>query len=86
MVVVQLALGATVWVTNFGWPVWFTDLVWTPDYTVVAEGRLQVLAMTAHVAVGSLSLVAALSLALWCRRLVDFGESLGTPAPGKPGR
>jgi heme a synthase len=64
LVVVQLALGATVWVTNFGWPRRFTRLFGPPDYTVVAEGPLQVLATTAHVVVGSLCLLVALSLAL----------------------
>lgn len=69
----QLVLGAATWVTNYGWPAWFTDYIWRLEYTVVAEGRWQILATTLHVAVGSLTLVAALSLTLWSWRLVDRG-------------
>ena len=65
---VQLLLGATTWVLNYGWPLWFKDYVWQLDYTVVAEGGLQVVTTTVHGAVGSLNLVVALSLALWSRR------------------
>jgi heme a synthase len=64
LVLVQLALGACTWVSRFGWPGWFTDLFGAVDYTVVAEGRFQVMAATAHVVVGSLCLVVALSLAM----------------------
>jgi protoheme IX farnesyltransferase len=62
---VQLILGAATWLTNFGWPAWFTSAVWEIEYTVVAGGRLQALLTTAHVAAGSLCLVTASSLALW---------------------
>ena len=65
----QLALGAATWVTNYGWPKWFTHYVWPLNYTVVAEGKLQVLCTTTHAAVGALSLVAAMSLTLWSVRL-----------------
>jgi cytochrome c oxidase assembly protein subunit 15 len=67
---VQLVLGATTWVLNYGWPLWFKDYIWQLDYTVVAEGGLQVVTTTVHAAAGSLNLVVALSLVLWsCRRL-----------------
>jgi cytochrome c oxidase assembly protein subunit 15 len=66
----QLLLGAGTWVTNYGWPLWFRDLVWPLVYTVVAEGGLQVLTTTVHAAIGALNLVAAASLALWSRRLL----------------
>lgn len=65
---VQLVLGATTWVLNYGWPLWFKDYIWQLDYTVVAEGGLQVVTTTVHAAVGSLNLVAALSLLLWSWR------------------
>lgn len=65
---VQLVLGAATWVTNYSWPLWFKTYVWTLSYTVVAEGGLQAVTTTAHTAVGSLSLIAALSLVLWSRR------------------
>jgi len=66
----QLVLGIATWVTNFGWPAWFTNYVWAIQYTVVAEGRLQVWATTAHTAVGSLNLAVSLSLSLWSLRLL----------------
>ncbi len=70
---VQLVLGAATWVTNFGWPAWFTNYIWAVQYTVVAEGRLQVVITTAHAALGSLNLVGSLSLTLWSRRLLRGG-------------
>jgi cytochrome c oxidase assembly protein subunit 15 len=69
MFFLQLLLGAGAWVTNFGFPAWFRNYIWATSYTVVAEGPLQVITTTAHAAVGSLNLVAALSLTLWSRRL-----------------
>jgi cytochrome c oxidase assembly protein subunit 15 len=66
----QLLLGGATWVVNYGWPAWFTGLVWAVEYTVVAQGRLQVLTTTAHVAVGSLALAMAVNLALWSHRLL----------------
>lgn len=71
---VQLVLAAAVWVTNYGWPAWFTYYVWAVEYTVVAEGRLQVVMRTTHSALGCLTLIAALSLTLWSFRLLR-GES-----------
>ncbi len=67
----QAVLGAATWVTNYGWPAWFTDSIWEIEYTVVAQGRLQALCTTAHVAVGSLNLVFAVGLTLWSFRLLN---------------
>jgi cytochrome c oxidase assembly protein subunit 15 len=69
LALVQVTLGAATWVVNYGWPVWFTQYVWTPEYTVVAGGAMQAVVTTAHVAVASLVLVTGLSLALWRGRL-----------------
>jgi cytochrome c oxidase assembly protein subunit 15 len=80
LLVLQLILGAAAWVTNYGWPAWFTDYIWRLEYTVVAEGPLQILATTLHVAVGSLTLATALSLLLWSARLTT------RPRPAKGGR
>lgn len=74
----QLLLGAGTWVANIGWPAWirayvpawFKDHVLTTASTVQAVGAWQVLTTTTHAAVGALSLVAALSLMLWSRRLL----------------
>ena len=62
---VQLLLGASVWVTNYNWPAWFRYHVWSIDYTPDVLGPLQVWTTTAHVAIASLNLGLALSLALW---------------------
>jgi cytochrome c oxidase assembly protein subunit 15 len=64
----QLVLGAATWVTNFGWPRWFTDYLLAAEYTIVAEGFWQVIVTTAHVATGSLNLAAAVTLVLWLGR------------------
>lgn len=65
----QLLLGAGAWVTNYGWPKWFTRNIWAANYTIVAEGWLQVVLTTAHAALGSLTLAVGLGLALWSLRL-----------------
>ena len=62
---VQLLLGAGAWVTNYNWPAWFRYYVWSIDYTPDLLGPLQVWTTTAHLAVASLNLGVALSLALW---------------------
>ena len=65
---VQLGLGAAVWVTNYALPVWFTDYVWAVQYTVVAEGTWQVVTVTSHAIVGPLTAAAAIVLTLWAKR------------------
>jgi heme a synthase len=64
----QLVLAGGTWISNFGWPKWFTDNIAPINYTVVQNGRLQIWLTTAHAAVGSLCFVAALSLAMWTFR------------------
>jgi heme a synthase len=73
--ILQLALAGCTWVSNFGWPKWFTDNIMTMKYTVVENGRLQVWATTAHAAVGSLCFVAALSVTMWSYRLLHATAS-----------
>ncbi|MFZ5830142.1 MAG: COX15/CtaA family protein [Planctomycetota bacterium] len=65
---VQLALAAATWVTNYGWPLWFRRWVVPLEYTVVAEGGLQVTITTLHVAVGALAMATALVYVLWAFR------------------
>jgi heme a synthase len=64
----QLVLAGGTWISNFGWPKWFTDNIAAINYTVVQNGRLQIWLTTAHAAVGSLCFVAALSVAMWAHR------------------
>ncbi len=67
--VLQVILGCATWITKYNWPPWFTDYIWPFRYTVESGGAVQAVTVTAHVAVGSLCLVAALSLSLWMLRL-----------------
>ncbi len=69
LVGLQLIMAAATWVTNYGWPNWFTGMFGRIEYTIEQEGLLQVFLTTAHTAVGSLLLAAAVSLALWSFRL-----------------
>ena len=81
----QLLLGITTWVTNYGWPLWFTENILTVEYTVAAESLWQALSTTAHVGVGSLCLAAATSAVLWSRRLLKSPvASLPAGAEGHP--
>ncbi len=66
----QLVLAGCTWISNFGWPKWFTDNFLAMNYTVVETGRLQIWATTAHAAVGSLCFAAALSVTMWSYRLL----------------
>ncbi len=68
IVSLQLALAGTTWVTNYGWPAWFTHGIWPLQSAILAQGRWLVLLTTAHAAVGSLTLAASLSLTLWLRQ------------------
>jgi cytochrome c oxidase assembly protein subunit 15 len=72
----QLLLAGGTWVSNFGWPKWFTDNVAAMNYTVVQTGRLQIWLTTAHAAVGSLCFVAAISVTMWLYRLRRATASL----------
>jgi cytochrome c oxidase assembly protein subunit 15 len=76
---VQLGLGLGTWIAKYGWPTaivpaWLTPTWLAPegqlDYVVVAEGPVQALLATAHVAVGSLILATSLLVALRSWRLV----------------
>jgi hypothetical protein len=64
----QLVLAGGTWISNFGWPKWFTDNIAAINYTVVQNGRLQIWLTTAHAAVGSLCFAASLSVAMWTYR------------------
>ena len=68
IVSVQLLLAAITWVANYGWPAWFARGIWPLQSAVLAQGRLLVLVTTAHAAIGSLTLAAALNLTLWLNR------------------
>lgn len=74
--VVQLALGIFTWLTRYGIPAWFAEYFWGFEYTVEAGTTLQLVVITAHVAVGSLALVTALSARLWSMQEGDDGQKM----------
>ena len=69
--VAQLLLEVGAWVTHYNWPRWFSNYIWSIDYTIVQEGPLQVWTTTGHAVVGSLTLVVSLALTLWSWRLLQ---------------
>jgi cytochrome c oxidase assembly protein subunit 15 len=77
LVLVQLGLGAGAWIMHYGMPAWFANEAWAAEYTVIAKSPWQIHVSTAHVVVGSLILVTALSLALRAMRLLRSAGSAG---------
>ena len=70
LIVVQLALGLATWVVNYGWPVWFHGFEFAAAYRIQAQGMLQSLIVTGHVANGSLLLAIGTTLATRQSRLL----------------
>lgn len=54
LVLFQIALGTMVWRVKYQWPTWVPQPDWFRNHPVQAEGMLQVLTVTGHVALGSL--------------------------------
>ncbi len=75
LVLTQIALGTFVWRVKYQWPTWVPQPEWLRNHTVQAEGMLQVLTVTAHVALGSLIFAFAAMIALRGHR------QLGLQAP-----
>lgn len=71
LILLQIALGAAVWVLNYGWPFLLSETLRIAGGTVVANSLLQASVTTAHVAMGSLIL--ATSALLAARSLRCFG-------------
>jgi hypothetical protein len=71
-----LVLGPTVWVMKYGWPAWLADHALTAGYTVQARGFVPSLAVTAHVATGSLFIAMAVMLLLRALRLLRQKDSV----------
>lgn len=74
LVAIQLALGAATWIVKFSVPAWASSLVSTGSVAIQEGGWLQTHIITAHVAVGSLLLVATLALALYAQRLLPISS------------
>jgi cytochrome c oxidase assembly protein subunit 15 len=70
LVALQLALGAATWVVKFSVPGWASGWISNSSVAIQDGGWLQTHIITAHVAVGSLLLGAAVALALYSHRLL----------------
>nr|AGC72160.1 heme A synthase, cytochrome oxidase biogenesis protein Cox15-CtaA [uncultured bacterium A1Q1_fos_962] len=76
LVVTQIALGTFVWRVKYQWPTWVPQPDWFRNSPVQAEGMLQVLTVTAHVALGSLIFALAATIALRGHRQLAFQKPL----------
>ena len=77
----QIYLGVSTWAVKYGWPIWLPMPDWAAGMTVGAKSRLQTTTVTAHVAMGSLILAAAVALMLRTIRLVRPVEEQGLASP-----
>jgi cytochrome c oxidase assembly protein subunit 15 len=77
LVGLQLGLGVSTYVVKFGWPAWFANWSLAARFIIPEKTFLQVNLITAHVAVGSLILVASTVQAL------RFARAQGSD-PGEP--
>ena len=60
----QMMLGPATWVLKYGWPMGLAEYSWFAGYTVQAQGMVQAMIVTAHVAIGSLLLALAVVVVL----------------------
>ncbi|MCA9168530.1 MAG: COX15/CtaA family protein [Planctomycetales bacterium] len=75
LVLLQLILGAGVWRVKYNWPDWLPQPSSWQGHIVTAEGTLQIVTVTAHVAIGSLILAMAVLVALRASRLLQGTEA-----------
>ena len=78
LVVSQVVLGTSTWIVRYGWPAMFRPFLGERNITVQAEGLLQGLVATSHVAVGALILGVSFLLAVRCTRVVSMANT-GSP-------
>lgn len=81
LVVAQIALGASTWIVNFGWPSWLVSWNATAGYVVSARSLAQSLTTTAHVGLGAWIVALACRTALWTCRGVRW-QSAKAPRVG----
>lgn len=70
LIMLQLVLGMATWVVNYGWPIWMQGLELAATYRIQAQGMLQSIVVTGHVAIGSLLLALSTVLATRQSRLL----------------
>jgi len=73
----QLFVGAGTWVVKYSWPAWMVETRWTESFIIRAEGLLQAVTVTAHVANGSLILATSVWLTLRSFRLLSTVKDAG---------
>jgi cytochrome c oxidase assembly protein subunit 15 len=79
LVTFQLLLGAAVWRVKYQWPNWVPQPAFLRTYSVAAEGMLQTVTVTAHVAIGSLICATSVLLAMrTSRRWTAASTAQGT--------
>jgi hypothetical protein len=83
LLLVQVGLGVSTWMVKWGWPIWLPTPAFAAGYTVVADGMLQSVVVTAHAATGSLILAFSLMTSLRCARLLSAEQSPASP-PSEP--
>lgn len=82
-VVVQLLLGVSTWVVNYGFPQFAARWSFTPEAAIEAQGFAQLVITTAHVAVGSLIVAVSTTLALHARAAVLEPAPIGATSPAR---
>jgi heme a synthase len=70
LLLLQVVLGASTWIVKFAVPTWADQWISAQSVAVVQGGWTQTHIITAHVAIGSLILGAAVALALYSQRLL----------------
>lgn len=75
LVTLQVVLGTSTWIVQYGWPAIFRPLLGEQNITVQAESMLQGLVVTGHVAIGSLILGVSFLLGVRCSRLVSASRT-----------
>ena len=75
LVFVQVALGGASWVLKYSWPEFMSQYQFAAMHTVTAQGFLQGVVVTAHVATGSLIFVFSLIVSLRTTRLMQPSPS-----------
>ena len=79
LLAIQLVLGAATWITKYGWPFGTNQYRFAAGHLIEADGLLQSVIVTGHVATGSLILATCVVLALRGFRLLTAetaGESM----------
>ncbi len=82
LVTLQFVLGTLTWVAKFGWPSNVLPMSPVPGWTVQAEGFLQSVSATAHVAVGALLLGISVLIGLTASHRSSTRASRHLPVSG----